>query len=64
MTTNRLAKRSTAKPADGYLDLGPYPTTLQGWVDRGNEHLRRIHRAHELEWTLRNGQPTLGWKRA
>lgn len=58
MTTNRLATR-VASAKDGYLDLGPYPTTPQGWVDRGNLHLAMIKRAHEVEWVLRNGQPTI-----
>lgn len=58
MTTNRLAVRS-AKTPDGYLDLGPYPKTPQGWVDRGNLHLRLINRSHEVEWVLHNGQPRI-----
>jgi hypothetical protein len=59
MTTNRLAIRAAPSVQSGYMDLGPFPTTPQGWVDRGNLHLARIKRAHELEWVLSNGQPKL-----
>lgn len=51
MSTNPLKRKADYEPL-----------TPQQACDQANAHVAQIGRAHEIEWVLRNGSPTLQWK--